>query len=90
MDNRFNRLEDKLDKLDTRLDGIDKLQERLTVSVEEHVKRTNGLEDYIKDELPPIKAHVILVQNAFKVFMWVAMALGSVVGFLAALHKLLS
>lgn len=54
-----------LDKLD-RIEAIQVKQEvhlgKLTVSVEEHVKRTNLLEEDIR----PIKKHVAMVEGALK------------------------
>lgn len=54
-----------LDKLD-RIEAIQTKQEvhlgKLTVSVEEHVKRTNLLEEDVR----PIKKHVAMVEGALK------------------------
>lgn len=44
----------KVDKLDTRQDEMDKTLIRNTVSLEEHMRRTNILEQ----QIVPIKAHV--------------------------------
>lgn len=53
----------KVDRLDERLDSIDKTLTVNTTSLVEHVKRTNLLEQ----DMRPIKAHVALVNAAAKV-----------------------
>lgn len=52
----------KLDKLDERLDSIERVLIRNTSSLEEHVRRTNILEEDMK----PVKGHVTFVNNAAK------------------------
>ena len=52
MDDKLLRIENKIDKLDQRLDNIDLTLARQNVSLEDHIKRTNMLEEEIK----PIKA----------------------------------
>ena len=64
-----------LERLDQRLDNVDITLARLTVSVEEHVKRTNLLEKQIEktnDEIKPIQAHVA--------FMGAVAKMGSILG----------
>ncbi len=67
---------EKLDKttesMDERLDKIDLTLVRNTASLEEHVKRTNALEDRIKTEVEP----AIKFYNGF-------IFLGKVIGILA-------
>lgn len=73
----FERILNKLDKIDSRQDDQAITLARLTVSVEEHVKRTNLLEN----ELSPIKKHVDFVGSAAKVATML-------VGFLVGLKSL--
>lgn len=61
----LNRIIDKLDKLDERLDAVDTTLVRNTASLEEHVRRTNLLEQ----DMRPIKAHVQLVNTGSKVIV---------------------
>lgn len=56
------RLEEKLDKMDDRLDSIDKTLAVNTVLLDEHIKRTNILEK----EFKPVKNHVVFVNNLAK------------------------
>lgn len=57
-----SRVESKIDKMSDRQNDQAVTLERLTVSVEDHVKRTNLLEADIK----PIKRHVAMVEGALK------------------------
>lgn len=67
---KSNKLEDKvmsqviekLDKLDDRLDSMDKTLVKQEVNLKEHMRRTALLED----ELKPVKKHVSHVEGAFK------------------------
>ncbi len=58
----MDRIDQKLDKIVETLGEQAVTLGRLTVSVEEHVRRTNLLEEDIK----PIKSHVAMVQGALK------------------------
>lgn len=57
-----DRLESKLDKIIETQNSQAVTLERLTVTVEDHVRRTNLLEDDVK----PIKRHVAMVDGALK------------------------
>ncbi len=63
MSDEHKWLRDKLERMDERLDGMSQTLARNTVSLEEHVKRTNLLESDVK----PIKAHVMLVNTLAKI-----------------------
>lgn len=62
-DDNLKWLKDALEKIEGRQHEHTETLTRLTVTVEEHVRRTNLLEV----ELKPIKAHVQLVNAAAKV-----------------------
>ena len=47
MDNSLNRIEEKIDRLDLRLDGVDKTLVRQNSELESHIKRTELLEGRI-------------------------------------------
>lgn len=57
-----DRIEQKIDKIAETLGNQAVTLGRLTVSVEDHVRRTNLLEDDIK----PIKRHVWMIEGALK------------------------
>lgn len=57
------RIYKQLDRIESRLDSADKMLERNTVSLEEHIKRTNLLEE----EFKPVKRHVELMNAVAKV-----------------------
>jgi archaellum component FlaC len=88
----MSKIEEKLDRLDTRIDSIDKTLERNTVSLETHIKRTDALEDYVKDQvkndLIPIKNHVNKITNAVQGIFWFCTVVASVCGFLLVLKHL--
>jgi endonuclease III len=57
------RLYKQLDRIEERLDGSEKILERNTLSLEEHIKRTNLLEE----EFKPVKRHVEFMNAVAKV-----------------------
>lgn len=94
MDRRFDRIEQKLDRLDVRLDTNTQVLERLTIVVEEHERRSLALEqiveqnkDRMEAKLDPIQRHVTEVNTTFKITKWVVGMLTASV--LAALGKYL-
>jgi hypothetical protein len=62
MEQKIDRLIDKVDKIEDTLVKQEVNLARLTVSVEEHVKRSNNLEEALK----PVQRHVVLVEGALK------------------------
>lgn len=59
----------KADKLDDRLDDIDKTLVRQHEQLKEHIKRTNINEQnlaMIRDEIKPVQRHVIIVEWVMK------------------------
>lgn len=84
----MEKLENKVDKLDERLDGISIVLERNTASLEEHMKRSDMLETYVKkieeNELRPVKLHVNQVTWAIKGILWFCATVGSI---LVTLHE---
>jgi transposase len=90
---RISNLEEKLDKLDDRLDSIDKTLERNTISLEIHMKRTDALETYVKEQLVekdlnPIKNHVMKVTHAINGIFWFCSIIASIAGFVIILKQL--
>lgn len=69
MDAKFKRIEDKLDKIvDTQITQAVTLA-KLTVSVEDHVHRSNIQDESItmlRKDVEPVKKHVAMVEGAAK------------------------
>jgi hypothetical protein len=61
-------LQEKLEKIDSRTDQQAVTLARLTATVEEHVRRTNLLEQ----KLEPIDKHVTMVQGVGKSLLFLA------------------
>jgi len=64
----------KLDKLDERIDSVDKTLIKNTSSLEEHMRRTELLET----DLAPIKTHVAQVSGVLKFLVAVASTTGAI------------
>jgi hypothetical protein len=78
------RIFEKLEKLDEKLNSIDKTLERNTVSLEYHVMRTNQNEELIKalkSDLLPVENHVKYMQGAFKLLGVLTVIVSLIVGF---------
>lgn len=66
-----------------KLNSIDKILERNTDSLEQHMKRTALLESEIESRVTPIEKHITEVNGALKlikVLVWVAAAIGTIAG----------
>lgn len=84
----LKRLLDKIDKLDERLDSIDKTLVKQEVNLEKHMERTEQNEIMIQelfDKLEPISKHVVQVEAVLK-FLGL---LSIVVGIAVAIKDLL-
>lgn len=57
------RIYKQLDRIEARLDSTDATLIRNTISLEEHIKRT----DLLEQDLKPIKAHVQLMNTLAKI-----------------------
>lgn len=78
--------DNKLDKLDERLDSIDRTLVRQQASLEEHMRRSELNEkavSVITDKLEPVIVHVAIMQSVIRLLAW---AVG--VGGLSLLGKL--
>ena len=79
IENKLNRMEDKIDLITEKLSTVDKTLERNTVSLELHIRRTNLLEAEIgnvKSEIDPIAFHVKVVQLILKTALAIAASSG--------------
>ena len=59
----LDRIFNKIDKIDERLSNIDTTLAKQSTSLDEHIRRTNILEE----EIRPIKKHIYLVEAVFKI-----------------------
>ena len=76
MDHRLQNIEDRLGKIEDKQDQILNemvnnriINERNTSSLEEHIKRTNLLQeelDEIRKEMKPVEKHVMMVSAGLK------------------------
>jgi transposase-like protein len=64
-----NRVEDKLDIISAKISSIDLTLAAQHISLEQHIKRTNLLEEEIK----PVKKHVDMMNGAAKLLSFIAM-----------------
>lgn len=76
----FQKIEEKVDKIDERLGDINVHLERYNGLLKEHIRRTEILEE----KLTPIEHHVVVVQAVTR---W--MLFGGGIGLLIALAKYL-
>lgn len=69
MDDNFEKIESKIDRLDERLDCIDKTLVRQEENLRQHMYRTELLEDSVqmlRDEFKPVKDSVAQAKGALK------------------------
>jgi hypothetical protein len=72
----MGRILDKLDKLDSHLDNVDKTLVRQEEQLANHIRRTELLEE----ALQPIQKHVSMVEGALKFLGVISVAVGIGVG----------
>lgn len=85
--NELEKINDKLDKMSEMMSEIQVSQARTEVSIVEHIRRTDLLEEnmeLIKKDMAPVKEHVAKVNLVAKI---VAGVLGAAVTIGAALIK---
>lgn len=63
----------KLDRIEERLSGIEKLLERNTISLEEHMRRTALLEE----EIRPLKRQATILETLYKLGITLIAALAA-------------
>lgn len=62
-DKRLERIEVKLDDVSDHIAAIDVTMGQQHISLKEHIRRTNMLEQ----EMKPLRKHVIMVEGFFKI-----------------------
>lgn len=73
------RMLDKIDKLDERLDNIDKTLVRQEANLKEHMRRTEQNEIMIQEmieQIKPIETHVAMVNGVLKFIGFLSLLLG--------------
>lgn len=81
MDDELKYIRGKVDKIDERLDSVDKTLAVNTELLDVHIKRTNLLEDQLQN----IRTHVEGVKLFGKVLSWGVGIVAAVVGLLSGL-----
>ena len=79
MEKQIVYIQGKVDRIDERLDNIDKTLAVNTRLLDDHIKRTNLLED----KMGHVDKHVYTVQTAGKIALWVLGVIGSAIGLIA-------
>lgn len=80
-----------VDKLDIKIDEIDKTLIRNTISLEHHIMRTDKLQELIelhKAELVPIKNHVQEVTHAVRGIFFFCTIVAGIAGFVLMLKQI--
>lgn len=89
-DELFKNISDKLDKISDDMTDIKVTIAKQQVSLDDHIKRTNMLEEsveFLYDEIKPIKLHVSQVSAILKFLGIVASGITAIVGVLKLLGK---
>lgn len=81
-DKMTDRILKKLDDMDDKINNIDKTLVRNTASLDEHIRRTELLEEAIK----PVQEHVSMMKGAAKLIGYISL----IVGIAVALAKIVS
>lgn len=79
----MKNLEDKIDSISEKITNIDVTLAKQSVVLEEHIRRTNLLEE----KLAPVEKHVHMVNGALKAIGFIAIALGVVEGILKLIGR---
>lgn len=80
---QFTIINNKLDKLDSRIDNVDITLAKQSILLDEHIKRTGIAEENIgmlRADLKPVEAHVSMVQGAIKLIAFGAVIIGAAAG----------
>jgi|LakMenE18May11ns_1017448.scaffolds.fasta_scaffold8949377_2 hypothetical protein len=74
MDGRIDHLDERLDRIEGKLDKLSDIQVNIQVDVAEHIRRTNIAEaniDKLSEALQPIRTHVTAVQTIITAAAWI-------------------
>ena len=94
---QLTRLENKIDKLDDRLDGVEKILVLQEANLKLHMKRSDQLETLIlkKEEdlnlrIEPVATHVENFKSLMRVSAWVVGATGAVVSIIYTIVQIIN
>lgn len=79
MEKKLEAIENKVDRLDERLDTIEKVLIKQELNLEIHIKRTNLLEESVellRQDLRPVERHVDYIHGALKFIGIVSLIVG--------------
>lgn len=82
---KLEKLDNKLDKTNERLNDIDKTLVKQEASLSEHIRRTEINEEAIglvRDEMKPVKKHIYMMEGALKLLGVLSLLVGLLVGVL--------
>jgi len=88
MDGRIEQLDERLDRIENKLDKLSDVQVQIQVDVAEHIRRTNIAEaniDKITEALQPVKKHVTMVETVVIAFAWIIGIIGAIATVYSAL-----
>lgn len=82
---------DKLDKIEDRLDTIDQSLVKYNAQLEYHIQRSDNIESYVQhleDKLIPVEKHVIMVNGIVK-FIGIISIIGTIILTLLQIFRIL-
>lgn len=83
MKDLLNRVITQIDKLDDKLESVDKTLIKQEENLREHMRRTEILEEQhtrLESELQPIEKHVNQVRGVFKFLSFTIPIIGAIIG----------
>lgn len=86
------RLREALEKIIEKQQELNLILVRLTTTVEEHEKRSTNLEKHVsllENKVEKVQKHVDMVNGFARIFTGLIIALGGMIGIIAALKKLI-
>lgn len=81
-DKNHESIHDKIDKMDSRLDKYNETLIRNTISLEDHILRTNLLEkkmEHVESEVDGLKSHMISIRSFTNIVKLISSARGKVI-----------
>lgn len=96
-DSQLNRVEVKIDKLDDRLDGVEKILVLQESNLREHMRRSDALQKMIEDEradkntrLTPLETTLSGAKSVLKFTTWVVGAVTAIAGLIYTVLQIIS
>lgn len=85
----LEKFESKIDKLDIRMDSMERVLIKQEANIEYHVKRTDVAEanlDLLRNDLKPVQKHVDYMNGALKALGIVGAIVGTVAAIVETIH----